>query len=662
MSHSVPPAVYARTAAGRSAIREAPTAAVLALLSLAFPLCVEGQLVFLPGISAVERIAWGIAVPVSLLLAWAFLADVVGIFREPASLLVVATLLALAGWTWFVGYPLAVRDLLVLLLPALAGMKMNRALKRRWPTQSRFARRGVALTTFWVLASTAIWVTDVAMRAVVPRLHAQPAGRWLPAGASGDGAGSPARPPSPASNRAAVLALSGGGYRAALFHAGVLDGLDGLGVRPTALSAVSGGSIIGAYYAAGGSPRAFVSAVASGEFRLAHVLVYPHNVFRLIADLRLFASRVVLLPGFGSFSRTHVEANLLDDVFLHGVRHHELDGPAGRRIPLMPCLTDLRGGRAIGVLPQGVVVQMIAPALTRFHFANADTAAPEPEFRPSRRGAGSQGQASQQRTSLLVAGSGAFPGAFKPLPLLLPPGASGASPEDTVLVADGGIVDNSGVVLAYAANRRARSATDAESERAMRPWRTDLVIASDGSALDAGAGVPRTLPAELSRALDVLYRSTSGEALTLPHPHPRTVSLSVTVLAQLLKRAPGRTKAQQGMDAARWESLLDRLGPGDLRALLSLDPDGTTAPEELRALERWAGSTAVDSAGPPPAELRRAVRKRALAALGVFIQTPTLKDQLTAPRAAALYRLGRYSVILFSRELLDPNASPAPLT
>ncbi|UJF33947.1 patatin-like phospholipase family protein [Paenibacillus hexagrammi] len=46
------------------------------------------------------------------------------------------------------------------------------------------------------------------------------------------------------------LALSGGGYRASLFHLGVMARLadDGLLNKVRVISSVSGGSIIGAYY------------------------------------------------------------------------------------------------------------------------------------------------------------------------------------------------------------------------------------------------------------------------------------------------------------------------------------------------------------------------------------------------------------------------------
>jgi predicted acylesterase/phospholipase RssA len=46
------------------------------------------------------------------------------------------------------------------------------------------------------------------------------------------------------------LALSGGGFRAAIFHLGVIRRLEELGIMPRidVISAVSGGSIISAYY------------------------------------------------------------------------------------------------------------------------------------------------------------------------------------------------------------------------------------------------------------------------------------------------------------------------------------------------------------------------------------------------------------------------------
>jgi predicted acylesterase/phospholipase RssA len=56
-----------------------------------------------------------------------------------------------------------------------------------------------------------------------------------------------------------ALALSGGGYRAAVAHAGLLDALDEECIDFDYLSSVSGGSIIGAYYGLGLPPRQFAA-------------------------------------------------------------------------------------------------------------------------------------------------------------------------------------------------------------------------------------------------------------------------------------------------------------------------------------------------------------------------------------------------------------------
>ena len=57
-----------------------------------------------------------------------------------------------------------------------------------------------------------------------------------------------------------AVALSGGGYRAALIHAGVLEALDRQRLPVHYLTTVSGGSIIGAQYALGYRPQEFIRA------------------------------------------------------------------------------------------------------------------------------------------------------------------------------------------------------------------------------------------------------------------------------------------------------------------------------------------------------------------------------------------------------------------
>ncbi|TIO33408.1 patatin-like phospholipase family protein [Mesorhizobium sp.] len=116
----------------------------------------------------------------------------------------------------------------------------------------------------------------------------------------------PANVAPPAAGLRIALALTGGGYRAALLHAGVLMELDRLGIPISNVSSVSGGSIIGAYIAKGGDPAEFVKAVIDGRSRLKRELLSAFNLPRWI------------LP-FGNFSRRDVQAQIVRRVLLSSV-------------------------------------------------------------------------------------------------------------------------------------------------------------------------------------------------------------------------------------------------------------------------------------------------------------------------------------------------------
>ncbi len=76
-----------------------------------------------------------------------------------------------------------------------------------------------------------------------------------------------------------AVALSGGGYRAAAIHAGLLQALDERCVPTRYLSTVSGGSIIGAYYALGYPPSLFRTKVLNNRPGLPDDLLSIHWVF-----------------------------------------------------------------------------------------------------------------------------------------------------------------------------------------------------------------------------------------------------------------------------------------------------------------------------------------------------------------------------------------------
>ncbi len=109
--------------------------------------------------------------------------------------------------------------------------------------------------------------------------------------------------------RLAVM-LSGEGYRAAMIHAGILSVLDQAQIPIEMLSTVSGGSIIGAAYAAGWTPREFENYLAAKRPGLPDDLLNATN---------LTASLIWPYWSSGDTYRLH-----FDRVYFHGMRVAEL--------------------------------------------------------------------------------------------------------------------------------------------------------------------------------------------------------------------------------------------------------------------------------------------------------------------------------------------------
>lgn len=286
------------------------------------------------------------------------------------------------------------------------------------------------------------------------------------------------------------VALSGGGYRATLMHAGVLAELDAMRVPVSAVSSVSGGSIVGSFYAAGGAPADLRDAIAAGRFNLKRDLADMHNTLRLPFPFELPYVEARLFPWM-AFGRVDVQAGLVDRVLLGGVTLGEIEDPGRPRLQI--CTSDLRTGSAVGLSSDGALVQSPArPARDRrggaipyevrreFHAA-IDPATPVAD---------------------LVAASGAFPGAFAALELTLPEG-NGSEPR-RLLLADGGIVDNWGVGLLLG---RAREPGD-------DPWRLDALLVSAGGRVFAQEEeVPA--PEEVRRAIDIIYETAGWRPVDL---------------------------------------------------------------------------------------------------------------------------------------------------
>jgi predicted acylesterase/phospholipase RssA len=297
------------------------------------------------------------------------------------------------------------------------------------------------------------------------------------------------------------LALSGGGYRAAIYHAGVASALEHFALPPTHLSSVSGGSIFAGFYAMGGDPNEFPLLVKQKRFDLLRRVTYADEA---IAVLPSFVLRHWPLG-----SRTQAQARLLNDVFMKNVRIGDL--PSGGPKWII-CATDLFHGWGVGIFEEGIIIHPLLRASERLPFKNA---ASESGFdrpillRETER-------ARSAPVAGMMAASGAFPMAFDALrvnrfgvPLLL---------------SDGGVSDNTGLALLLDAHLlstapSARSIPDSELEelaaifgaargKPLGGWKLDVVISSD-------AGLPLrqsdndALASQIGQALDTVFANGS---------------------------------------------------------------------------------------------------------------------------------------------------------
>lgn len=207
------------------------------------------------------------------------------------------------------------------------------------------------------------------------------------------------------------LALSGGGFRAAAFHLGVMRGLQQAGLldRVAAVSAVSGGALLAAAWVLGRhdldgfttTMRAFLARDLKRRVLLA--ALRPDRLARLLVDPR--------------YSLTEVLAAVLDAEVFHGATLGTLRGRGPRLILNATCVNHGTGWR---FTPERMGDWMLATrdrdVLDAFPLARA------------------------------VACSAAFPGGFAPVALSGQAHFAGsASAPREVLLTDGGVDDNLGV-------------------------------------------------------------------------------------------------------------------------------------------------------------------------------------------------------------------------
>lgn len=498
------------------------------------------------------------------------------------------------------------------------------------------------------------------------------------------------------------LALSGGGYRAVLMHAGVLDALERLNVPVTNISTVSGGSIIGAFYTTGGTPKQMLEAVRDGRFRFARSLTDAQNLLRLGFPFQVPGFEVKLFKWY-EFSRSNMQANLLDSVLLGGETFAALNKAKAENPDapeLMVCSTDLHTGALLGFHRGGILrrhvqhptEKLIYKGLTdedvndvpTFLFVRTDAGRREPAAVGAPMSAPSTGALPRLSAvtpvlttddawldtplSHVVAASGAFPGAFNAMHEKVKVNNKGFEPQTLdLLLADGGITDNSALNIMEYARQKGR-----EGHAGLKGWKDlTLVLSSDASALLSDDDSLTSL-GELTRAIDIVYANIGSATWDAKLP-----KVMLSPAAYLDTRELGNSlnpderrlllKAQVAKAVDRSMAKLDV-------ASLSLLAEAVTNPEtrqalsdtraELEAQQTYGtGGTGFVAMSPERwAGMRDEVVNEFADCSEVFLRTSTLTDNFEPGDADALFRLGQFLVVFnwpYIKEHLPEGSSPA---
>ena len=263
-----------------------------------------------------------------------------------------------------------------------------------------------------------------------------------------------------------AVTLSGGGYRAALIHAGFLASLDAQCVPVHLLSTVSGGSIIGAAYAMGVPPAQFAWQLATKQPGL------PADIIKIVP-----VTKDLLFSFLGNITGTytdHFRRTFFGDMKLADLPDNPL---------LLVNVTDLQSG---GDNAREVFFKKRAPS-ARFN---------------------GQGLDETLKVAQVVAASGAFPGAFRPatLPWVEPRARDSKSLQiKERQFVDGGVIDNLGV-------EGLRHYLTLPRPNGDLPERPDLLIISDASAhvgpelMSPGADAMTLIKRTTDYTYDLLHR------------------------------------------------------------------------------------------------------------------------------------------------------------
>ena len=277
------------------------------------------------------------------------------------------------------------------------------------------------------------------------------------------------------------LALSGGGSRAIAFHLGCLRALDDLDIleRVNVLSTISGGSIIGAYYAYTPNigfaefERDIRRFLRSGfEAKIAIELAKPQNfVPCLVSFILSYLQEIVALcskvkPFRRPISRTNMFQRVLNR---HLFSAKKMDSSRRNDMEIVIGACELRTGSAF-------------------------------RFGPNRSGGWRQGGIVRNDidVALAVAASAAYPLFLPAIDLMLTFKRNGEERKERVLLTDGGVYDNLGLQVLEPGR---------DPEISLHTFPCDYIIACNaGHGQEEGQALPTTFFPRVRRSFDVVHR------------------------------------------------------------------------------------------------------------------------------------------------------------
>ncbi|MBY3489433.1 patatin-like phospholipase family protein [Rhizobium laguerreae] len=433
-----------------------------------------------------------------------------------------------------------------------------------------------------------------------------------------------------------AICLSGGGYRAALFHAGVLDAATHFKLFPTRISAVSGGAIVGAAYALGIHTSNFPRLILTRHLDLKRRLFRIQHVVALIVN------------------RSHAQSALLDRVLFRTRRFSDLR----KNVQLLVGCTDLLRGTGVGVSATFWIRQLHVSLPDKLRSSNLVRKRPidivhflHTDFLLSK----------------IVAASGAFPLAFNALPVRF-----SARQDHECLLADGGIIDNTGINLLLSAHRYAAEPPSIFDALRYAPdlddWRLDLILVSDGGASFkdyhiTDRHIQSRLLRDFGRAVDLIHSNVAPRWEASGAEDPTVAVISAGAWIDQLRMV----QMELGIDSSPHVSLSGTFGVQSAKTwayLVSNLPlsDKVDVPaatqlglikygNELQSPQKLGRKLLQQSlqrsgrgilATVDESDLDRLIMYDLLACATTFIHTSTLRANFDVEEIDRLFRLGRY--------------------